>query len=356
MKVLFDYHTPFALAHGGLQHQIIRMKAALEQAGVETDYLRWWDAAQHADIIHFVGRPTSEYIHFAHGRNCRVFVAELLTATGSRSRGELAAQKILTRILRKTLPGTFAVRMAWDAYRLADACIALTPWEAHLMQYLFSAPKERVQVVPNGGEEVFLNSPPAARGPWLVCAATITERKRVLELAEAAVRAHTPLWIVGGAYADTDPYAQKFLALVRQHPQILRYEGAIPDRAWLARIYREARGFVLLSSMESLSLSALEAAACECPLLLSDLPWARSTFAGHASYCPVVGPERTAAFLRNFYDAAPSLTPPPKPASWPEVGRQLKTVYEQALNAPGLRRAGGPAAAGGQTASATQAG
>jgi glycosyltransferase involved in cell wall biosynthesis len=335
MKVLFDYHTPFALAHGGLQHQIIRMKAALEQAGVEADYLRWWDAAQRADIIHFIGRPTPEYITFAHGQNCRVIVAELLTATGSRSRGELAAQKILTRVLRKILPGAFAARMAWDAYRLADACIANTAWEAHLMHYLFGAPKERVHVVSNGVEEIFLNSAPAARGSWLVCTATITERKRVLELAQAAVCAQTPLWIVGGAYADTDPYAQKFFSLARQQPQILRYEGAIADRMRLARIYREARGFVLWSAMETRSLSAEEAAACECPLLLSDLPWARSTFAGHAGYCPVAGPERTSGFLREFYDAVPSLKPPPRPASWPEVARQFKAVYESVLNAPG---------------------
>jgi glycosyltransferase involved in cell wall biosynthesis len=225
--------------------------------------------------------------------------------------------------------------MAWDAYRLADACIANTAWEAHLMHYLFGAPKERVHVVPNGVEEIFLNSAPAARGSWLVCTTTITERKRVLELAEAAVRARTPVWIVGRAYADTDPYAQKFFALAKQQPQILRYEGAISDRARLARIYREARGFVLLSAMETRSLSAEEAAACECPLLLSDLPWARSTFGGHAGYCPVVAPERTAGLLRKFYDAAPSLKPPPKPASWPEVGRQFKAVYEGVLNAPG---------------------
>jgi glycosyltransferase involved in cell wall biosynthesis len=333
MKALLDYHTPFALAHGGLQYQIIRMKAALEQAGVETDYLHWWDAAQHADIIHFVGRPIPEYITFAHGQDCKVIVAELLTATGSRSRSELAAQKIFTRILRKILPGMFAARMAWDSYRLADACIANTAWEAHLMHYLFDAPEDRVHVVPNGVEDFFLNSAPAARGQWLVCAATITERKRVLELAEAAVRARTPLWIVGRAYAGTDSYAQKFFALAKQQPQILRYEGAIADRARLARIYREARGFVLLSAMETRSLSAEEAAACECPLLLSDLPWARSTFGGHAGYCPVVGPERTAGFLRKFYDAAPSLKPPPKPASWPEVGRQFKAIYERVLNA-----------------------
>ncbi len=220
---------------------------------------------------------------------------------------ELALQKFLTGIFRKVLPGTFAARMAWDSYRLADACIALTPWEAHLMNYLFGAPKERVHVVPNGVEDVFLNSARAARGPWLVCTATIVERKRVLELAEAAVIARTPLWIIGKPYSDSDPYAQKFFALAKQQPQIIRYEGAIQDRALLARIYREARGFVLLSAMESLSLSALEAAACECPLLLSDLPWARSSFGGHASYCPVVGPERAAVFLRKFYDEAPSL-------------------------------------------------
>src|ERR1019366_1317890 len=137
---------------------------------------------------------------------------------------------------------------------------------------LYGTPPGNIHVVPNGVEDAFLNTQPAQRGPWLVCTATITERKRVLELAEAAVR----------------------------------YEGPIQDREKLAQVYREARGFVLLSAMESLSLSALEAAACECPLLLSDLPWARSTFGGHASYCPVSSSTaETAAYLRQFYDAAP---------------------------------------------------
>jgi glycosyltransferase involved in cell wall biosynthesis len=332
MKVLFDYHTPFALAHGGLQYQIIQTKAALERAGVETDYLRWWDDEQHADVIHFVGRPTTEYITFARGQGCKVIVAELLTATGSRSRVELAVQRFCIGILRRILPGMFALRMAWDSYRLADACIANTAWEAHLMNYLFKASMERIHVVPNGVEDVFLNSPPATRGQWLVCAATITARKRVLELAEAAVAAQTPLWIIGKPYSDSDPYAHKVLALARRHPDLLRHKGAISDRAGLARIYREARGFVLLSDMETRSLSAEEAAACECPLLLSDLPWARSSFGENASYCPVASPKRSAVFLKNFYDSAPALPVPPKPAAWIEVGRRIKAVYEQTLS------------------------
>ena len=151
--------------------------------------------------------------------------------------------------------------------------------------------------------------------------------------AEPAVRAQTPLWIIGKAYADADAYAQKFFALARQHPQIIRYEGAVADRARLAQIYREARGFVLLSAMETRSLSAEEAAACECPLLLSDLPWARSTFENAATYCPLTKSAATTAdALRKFYAAAPSLPVPPKPPAWNKIGRQLKTIYERVLS------------------------
>jgi glycosyltransferase involved in cell wall biosynthesis len=332
MKILFYCPVPFALAHGGAQIQIEQTTAALQAIGVEVETLRWWDPAQRGDFIHYFGRPTASYIEFAHRQGIKVVLAELLTTTGSRSRRELALQRLFINVSRRLLPATVTTRLAWDAFQLADACVALTPWEAHLMTYLFGAPKERVHVVPNGVEEVFLHAPPAVRGPWLVCTATITERKRVLELAQAAVSARTPVWIIGKAYSESDPYAQRFFALSRQHPEIIRHEGAISDRTQLARIYREARGFVLPSSMESLSLSALEAAACECPLLLSDLPWARSTFGENASYCPITSPERMAGCLRTFYDQAPSLKPPPKPLTWPAVAGQLKALYEQVLS------------------------
>jgi glycosyltransferase involved in cell wall biosynthesis len=329
MKVLFDHHLPFWLAHGGLEQQLVQTKAALERVGVETDYVRWWDATQRGDIIHFVGRPSAQYIAFAHGLGSKVVIAQLLTEQGSRSRLHLRLQKFIRRAAEHLAPRHLIAAFNWHAYRLADACIANTGWEAHLMNYLFGAPKERIHVVPNGVEEIFLNSPPAPRGKWLVCAATITERKRVLELAEAAVGAQTPLWIIGRAYSESGAYAQKFFALARRQPQLLRYEGAVSDRARLAQIYREARGFVLLSTMETRSLAAEEAAACECPLLLSDLPWARSTFGEHATYCPLTSPERTADFLKKFHVEAPNLSPPPKPATWNEVARSLKAIYER---------------------------
>lgn len=137
------------------------------------------------------------------------------------------------------------------------------------MNYLFDAPKTRLHVIPSGIEEVFLNSTPDERGLWLVCTATITERKRVLELAQAAVISQTPLWVIGKPYSETDGYAQSFIALARHHPNVVRYDGPISNRAELARIYRQARGFVLLSAMESRSLSSEEAAASPFPSCLA---------------------------------------------------------------------------------------
>jgi glycosyltransferase involved in cell wall biosynthesis len=332
MKVLIDHPSPFLLSHGGFQVQIEQTYGALRDVGISVEYLRWWDDRQSGDIIHYFGRPGAHYVMMAHNKGMRVVLAELLTGLGSRSRRVLPFQKAVISLARTALPAMITGRFSWDVYSMVEASIAGTPWEAHLMSYMYGAPAAKVRVVPNGVEEVFRQIPAASRGQWLVCTATITERKRVLELAQAALAARTPVWIIGRPYADSDPYAQRFFTLARQNPKIVRYEGPVSDRAQLARIYREARGFVLLSTMESLSLSSGEAAACECPMLLSDLPWARTTYKDYASYCPIASISRTAACLKQFYDSAPQLKIPPKPPSWVDIGQQFKAIYAGILN------------------------
>ena len=70
MKVLFNCHVPFMLAHGGAQVQIEQTKAALEQIGVETDYLQWWNDRQTGDILHHFGALPEETIRQAHDKGC----------------------------------------------------------------------------------------------------------------------------------------------------------------------------------------------------------------------------------------------------------------------------------------------
>lgn len=315
------------LAHGGGQTQIEQTKKALEGIGVQVEHLRWWDSNQSGDVLHFFGRIPPHLLRLAHEKGMKVIFSDLLGGLARRSAGKLRLQRLATRILQQTLPPRRLLAFGWESYRLSDACVALTEWEAHLMHYVFNAPRERIHIVPNGVEEAFLSSQRAERGEWLVCVGTIAPVKRMVELAEAALLAKTPVWVIGKAYSDADPHAQRFFALARENPKVIRHEGPIEDRLKLAQVYRQARGFVLLSQWESLSLSALEAAACECPLLLSDLPWARTTFKENAAYCPVASPSHMAPFLRRFYDAAPTLKPPPKPPTWMDVAQQLRGIY-----------------------------
>lgn len=331
MKVLIDHQNPFLLTHGGFQIQIEQTREALEKIGIDVEYLRWWDSAQGGDVIHFFGRPELAYIRFAQQKGIKFVMSQLLTGLGSRSPRACRVQRMVMDLSRIFLP-QLGGHLAWDSYTMADASIALTAHEAHLMRYMFRAPPEKVHVIPNGVEEAFLKSPHVKRGPWLICTATIADRKRVVELAEAAVQAQTPVWIIGKAYSDSDPYAVRFFQLARRNPKIVRYEGPVEDRVRMAGIYREAHGFVLLSTMESLSLSALEAAACECPMLLSDLPWARTVFHDAASYCPITpDTARTASALRRFYEVAPLIKLPPRPLGWVDVARQLQAVYHSLL-------------------------
>ena len=333
MKVLLYHLMPFALAHGGLQNQIVQSCNALGQLGVEVEFLRWMDPGQRGDSLHFFGRMPTEMLLRAQNNRMKVVLTDLLGAQGARPAWRLKLQAMSIRAIQRILPAASVARLGWQSYRLADACVASTLWEACLMTTLFGALPGKTHVISNGVEDVFLQSRPTPRGPWLLCVATITPIKRVLELAQAALRAQIPLRIIGRPYFESDGYVQQFSVLARAHPQAIRHEARIEDSAELMRAYREARGFVLLSAYETLSLSALEAAACECPLLLSRLPWATTSFGESACYCPITSSAaRTAAYLRQFYDAAPGLKPPPRPLAWLEVGQQLKRLYETLLN------------------------
>ena len=331
--MLFDHPNAFLLAHGGLQTQIEQTKKALEDSGLEVEWLRWWDDKQKGDLIHYFGRAHSAYIRQAQAKRMKVVMSELLTGLGSRRAMARKLQKLFMIVASRVLPKEFTARLCWDAYQLVDASIALTSWEKKLMIDMFGAPSERVHVVPNGVEEIFFSKSEskAEKSKYLVCTATITERKRVVELAETAAIARVPVWIIGEPYSKEDPCYKKFVLVVERSKGVVKYEGGVSDRARMASIYQSASGFVLFSSMESLSLSALEAAAGNCPLLLADLPWARSTFGDGATYCRLGSGETESRALKDFYKSIDKAPRAPLPCRWSEVGAQLKQIYETLL-------------------------
>ena len=335
MKVLFDGNLPFALTHGGAQIQIEQTKKGLEEAGAEVEWLRWWDGGQKADVMHFFYRPHPAVLRMAANKGMKTVFCELLTGLGSRSTVSRWAQKALIEISKRGLPRAFIERLCWDAYQIADGCIANTSWEKKLMLDMFSARADQVHVVPNGVEDVFFRDPKfkfqISKSKYLVCTATITERKRVVELAEAAIMAQVPVWIIGEPYSKEDPYFIKFLSVVGKSKGVVKYEGGVSERAKMAKIYQSVAGFVLLSAMETRSLSAEEAAAGGCLLFLADLPWAKSSFGKMATYSPLSSKEEEARSLKSFYQGIEKAPKPPLPCRWKDVGKQLLGIYKGLL-------------------------
>jgi glycosyltransferase involved in cell wall biosynthesis len=328
MKVLFDHWGRFPLQQGGFQVQIEQTKAALERTGVEVEFLRWWDSAQKGDIIHYFGLPPSMYADLARKKNIRFVITHLLGGLGARSAWKRLLQSFIVRGAQYALPVALLERIGFAAWQNADAYIAITSWEARLMTQVFGAKPSLVHVVPNGVADTFFGPSIEPRTQWLVSTSSIFPVKRILETAHAAVAAKTPYWVIGRPLSESDEYFRKFSELCGNHPDVLRHENVMRSHTDLAGIYRQARGFVLLSRWETQSLSALEAAAAECPLLLSDLQWAHATFGDTVRYCQIAPVNETARCLRDFYDEAPSLGPPVKPARWSEVAERLQHIYQ----------------------------
>ncbi|MBT3293881.1 MAG: glycosyltransferase family 4 protein [Verrucomicrobia bacterium] len=328
MRVLFDTYLPFGFAHGGVQVRYEHTVKALTAIGVDASPLAWWHDTVAGDVIHYFGRPTAHYIAYARSKGLRVVFTDLMGALAARPRSVRRMQYLAMRGAQAVLPEMMLNRLAWEAFRRADACMAQTEAEADLMRRFMHAPPGKVHVIPNGVDAEFLAPSEGPREDALVCVAAIRPLKRVVEVGEAAVRAGVPMRFVGKPYAESDAYYLRFKSLVDRH-DTLHYDGPVSDRARLAAIYRQARGFVLLSRMESYSIASAEAAACGCPLLLSELPWARSVYGDNATYVRVGGaPSALADSLRTFHAQAPTLGPPPRPSSWTDVARKLLTVYE----------------------------
>jgi len=331
MKIAFDCHVPFCFAHGGVQIQVEQTMAALKRQGVEVCPLPWWDDSVSPDLIHFFGKPTLSYARLVKQKKIRLVVADLLTSQGSRSAWQRLPFSILC-LLDRLVGGRLRQKLGWSVYDLADACICLTSWEASLIRNMYGARHARIEIVPNGVEQIFLEDRGnPVRGDHLVTTVTITPRKRVVEMVRAAALARVKLRVIGKPYHTQDPYYLLFLGALQEARPWVEYVGPIEDRAVLAGEYRKAAGFVLLSAMESQSLSALEAAACGCPLLLSDLPWAKVSFGTQASYAPVASPAITAPFLKKFYESIDNAPRVQKVLSWREVAEQLKGIYREAM-------------------------
>jgi glycosyltransferase involved in cell wall biosynthesis len=336
MKVLFSNGLPFFLAHGGTQTLLESVMRELAGLGVEVEPERWWDENQKGDIIHYMNRPPLLNVRLARQKGFKVVMTENLDQTGSRSRGELLAQRSFIKLARALVPPGLLVRMGWGVYGELDAMVYVVEHEWAVAQYLFGAKSDKGHVIPHGLEAETLRqlALPQDEEDYLISVATIHPRKNSVLLAQAADRARTPVVFLGKPYAADDPYFLEFKKLA--DGKFVRYAGFVSDKEkW--RYLRGARGFALLSQFESGCIAVYEAAAAGLPMLLSDLPWASKVYGKVPAVKFARLPSITliTAELEAFYVSAHRQRGTTFPLlTWRQVAEKYVAIYRSILAHP----------------------
>lgn len=329
MKILLNYDLPFSFAHGGVTNIIRRTSAVLEEVGFEVEPLRWWDETQKGDVLFQFCRTSNSLIDYAKAKGMSVVIEQVLTGLVSRAPWKRRMQKHLFSAM-KLGPKMFTEPFGWRGFHAADLHFVPSTHDGRVIQQMFDVPDAKVVLLPYGVDDAFLNvERPKVKAAHLICTATITERKRVVEVTEAAKLAGIPLRVVGKPYGESDPYYRRFREIVESSQGLIEYVPHVESREKLASMLAESRGFVLLSTMETVSQSALEAAACGCPLLLPDLEWSRAAFGAHADYAPNTSKSiALKPHLARFYAECASRSQTFPAGTWYEKRKHLKETLE----------------------------
>ncbi len=199
----------------------------------------------------------------------------------------------------------------WLMPRVARNCrklITVSRFSAGELNRIYGIPETSISVIPNSLSGEFTGLIQSDRSvvpetPYFLAAGNLDPRKNLKTVCSAFIRLNrTGIKLLIAGRKSTNFRDHGLLPEFLQHPRIEWLNGVSDER--LVSLYKNARALINLSLYEGFGLNNLEAMACGCPLMLSDIPVFREVCAAAADYVPADDPAAAAGAMAALLDDA----------------------------------------------------
>ncbi len=189
----------------------------------------------------------------------------------------------------------------------AAAIITVSESERIAISRHYPAALPRLHAIQNGGLPVGFD-PSAGNGMnaghgYVLYVGSLSKRKNFPGMLEVACRLARKrgfnFVFIGGSAGGISENSMSVPNDVRSH---LTFAGQIDDTAALIQFYRHAACFLFPSYYEASPLPPIEAMACGCPVIASDIPSLRERCGGAAIYCNPTDIDAIAAAVERVMD------------------------------------------------------
>jgi glycosyltransferase involved in cell wall biosynthesis len=330
MKILISDITDSHVFPGGKQVHAHKLLHNLREIGLDVEFENWHDPNLRPDVVHFLGYNNLYKLKKLKAQGRKLILTHIMDHWTSRTERDKNIQKIKNWFFKK-LPVQFFPMFPWKALDLFDHIVYMHEEDRKSAIKLYGVNPKKTSVIPHAVDSLRPFETTTQPNTYLVCIATIMERKNPLLTAQICNALEIPMVFAGPAWDKNSEYFKEFSKEMTGGSS--RYLGFVSEEEKI-ELLKKAKGFVLLSEGESGCIALYEAAAYGLPILISDMPWAKSyTSPTNLFWTNLRNKKELQTSLKSFYE---NTQKSPEPSfeilTWKEIAGKYADVYKKCLS------------------------